>query len=619
MTTAVTASVLNISSYKFVTLSNLEVRRDVLKRLTHALNLRGTILLSPEGINLFVAGDRVGINVLLDELRSDPLLSDLAAKESFSEYQPFNRMLVKIKREIIAFGMDEVDPIEHTSPKLPAAELKRWLDEGRTVHLLDVRNEYEVEVGTFEAAVSTGIDNFREFPQAIEQLPESMKDEPVVMFCTGGIRCEKAGPYMEQAGFSDIYQLDGGILKYFEACGNDHYGGDCFVFDQRVAVNAALEETGFTQCYACQAVVSPEQQEADRYVAGESCPECWQAPAEELADILNHRMAQLQEVVDPLPGSVPYFNRRPLNVPARFAGFALIDFLCNWHPQITRETWLRKIAASEIIPSPRYGRRRKRMPSPEELLPLAPDRLVRPGERLEHLLPGTVEPDVNVNVSFLFEDENIIVVNKPAPLPLHPSGRFNRNTLQAFLGDVYAPHCPRLIHRLDANTSGVLVLCRKRAAARYLQKQFEDRTVSKRYLARVHGHPANDHFTCDAPISKLPGSDGIREITDAGLDSQTDFEVVERLADGTALLRVTPITGRTNQIRLHLWYLGFPIVGDPVWLQNGETGSNRTLTVDEPAMCLHAWSLSVEDTDETLRTFTAPEPTWWKLVSGTEG
>ena len=616
MTTAVKASVLNISSYKFVTLSNLEQRRDVLKRLTHSLGLRGTILLSPEGINLFVAGKRSAVERLLTELRSEPVLSDLAAKESFSEYQPFNRMLVKIKSEIIAFGMEEVDPIEHTSPKLPAAELKRWLDEGRTVHLLDVRNDYEVDVGTFEAAIPARIDNFREFPQAIEQLPQSMKDEPVVMFCTGGIRCEKAGPYMEQAGFSDIYQLDGGILKYFEECGGDHYDGDCFVFDQRVAVDAALKETGFTQCYACQAVVSPEQQESDRYVAGESCPECWQAPATELANVLRQRMTQLHDVVDPLPGSVPYFNRRPLNVPARFAGLALIDFLCSWHPQIDRDTWLQKIAASEVIPSPRYGRRRRQMPSPEEPLPLDPQRVVRPGERLEHLLPGTVEPDVSVNVDFLFEDENIIVVNKPAPLPLHPSGRFNRNTLQAFVGDVYAPQCPLLIHRLDANTSGVLLLCRKRSAARHFQRQFEDRTVSKRYLARVHGHPLDDHFACDAAISKLPGSAGIREITDDGLESQTEFEVVERLVDGTALLRVTPITGRTNQIRLHLWHLGFPIVNDSVWLQAGETGSNRTLTVDEPTMCLHAWSLSLEDTDGTPRTFTAPGPTWWELTSG---
>ncbi len=615
MTTNVKTPVLNISAYKFVALSDLEGRRDSLRRLANDLKLRGTILLSPEGINVFVAGNRASVEKLLGELRRDPLLEDLTPKESLSDYQPFNRMLVKIKKEIIAFGMDEVDPIEHTSVRISATELKQWLDEGRQVHLLDVRNDYEVDVGTFEDAVPARIDNFREFPQAIQQLPKSMKDEPVVMFCTGGVRCEKAGPYMEQAGYQNVFQLDGGILKYFEECGGDHYDGDCFVFDQRVAVDAALQETGFTQCYACQAVVSPEQQKSGQYTAGESCPECWQAPEAQLADVLKHRTEQLQKIANPLPGSVAYFNRRPLNVPARFAGFTLIEFLCRWHPQVDRKTWLQKIAASEVIPSPRYGRRRRRKSSPEESLPLDPQRSVSPGERLEHLLPGTVEPDVKVDIEFLFEDSDFVVVNKPAPLPLHPSGRFNRNTLQAMLNEVYAPQRPLLVHRLDANTTGVILLCRKRSVARQIQKQFEDRTVRKQYLARVHGHPPDDHFFCDAGISKLPGSSGVREITSGASESRTEFEVMERLLDGTTLLRVTPVTGRTNQIRLHLWHLGFPIVNDPVWRLNGATESNRTLMVTDPAMCLHASSITVKDSAENPREFRARAPVWWESAA----
>ncbi len=612
MTPIATASVVNISTYKFVELTDLESRRETLRRLTHRHQLRGTILLSTEGINLFVAGERSGIDALMHHLNSDPLLEDLVAKESSSDYQPFNRMLIKIKKEIIAFGIDEVDPGRETSPKLPAKELKRWLDEGHSVHLLDVRNDYEIDVGTFENAIPANVDNFREFPDAIRQLPEHMKDEPVVMFCTGGIRCEKAGPFMEQAGFQKIYQLDGGILKYFEECGGDHYDGDCFVFDQRVAVNAALKETGFTQCYICQAVVSPAQQESAEYVAGEICPACWQPPHEAMAQVLERRTQQLKEAVTPLPGSVPYYNRRPLNVPARFADHTLIDFLCGWHPHIEREVWLQKIAASEVIPSPRYGRRKRRKPSPEEALPLNPERRVRPGERLEHLLPGTVEPNVSTDVEFLYEDDQFVVINKPAPLPLHPGGRFNRNTLQSFLNDLYAPQRLLLAHRLDANTSGVLVLCRKRSVARVVQKQFEDRHVAKTYLARVHGHPAEDSFQCVATISREPGAGGVREITDSGLEARTLFQVIERLSDGTSLLQVTPVTGRTNQIRLHLWHLGFPIVNDPVWLPDGRTAENRTLSTDQPPLCLHASSIILHDVNGVSKTFAAPEPEWWK-------
>ncbi|MCH2203523.1 MAG: sulfurtransferase [Fuerstiella sp.] len=612
-------SVVNIAGYKFVAISDLEERRSILRALTQQLELRGTILLSPEGINLFVAGSRDAADRLLEELHADPAFADLSVKESFSDYQPFNRMLVKIKKEIISFGMDGVDPGQKTSPKLSAEELKRWLDEGRPVRLLDVRNDYEVDIGTFENAIPVRIDHFRQFPDAVQQLPETMKNEAVVMFCTGGIRCEKAGPCMEQAGFRNVFQLDGGILKYFEQCGNEHYDGDCFVFDQRVAVDAALQETGFTQCFVCQAVVSPELQESEEYVPGKSCPECWKAPATRMSDMLQKRQARLREISVPLPGSVPYFNRRPLNVPERYAGFTLIDFLCSWHPQIERDIWMQKILKSEVVPSPRYGRRRRRMPSPEEPLPLSPQRVVRPGERLEHLLPATVEPDVDVDVRFLYEDEHLIVVDKPAPLPLHPSGRFNRNTLQSLLSKVYAPQRPLLVHRLDANTTGVLMLCRKRSTVRTIQKQFETGSVSKTYLARVHGHPADDEFNCVAAISALPGPSGLREIDDHdGRPARTEFRVVDRLDDGTCLLKVTPVTGRTNQIRLHLWSLGWPVVNDPVWLSDGSTGPNRTLSIDEPAMCLHAWSLKIEGLKGQSHTFTTPPPSWWnREISGT--
>ena len=193
-------------------------------------------------------------------------------------------MLVRMKKEIISFGMESIRPANYTSPKLPAAELKRWLDEGRPVTLLDTRNDYEVQLGTFKGAIIPNINTFREFPAAVRKLPEELKDQPVVMFCTGGIRCEKAGPFMEQEGYKNIYQLDGGILKYFEECGGDHYDGECFVFDQRVGVDPGLRESDYAVCFACQAPLDAADQEDPRHVEGVSCPHCFVSAPERMAE-----------------------------------------------------------------------------------------------------------------------------------------------------------------------------------------------------------------------------------------------------------------------------------------------------------------------------------------------
>lgn len=267
-------SFVNISAYKFTPLDDLPVWRERLLQVSRAGDLRGTILLSVEGINLFVAGTRSQIDSLLTTLRSIPGLADLTPKESFSAEQPFNRMLVKIKKEIIAFGVPGIDPARRPSHKLPARTLKQWLDEGRPITLLDTRNDYEIRLGTFRGAVPARIEHFREFPAAVKHLPEEMKEHPVVMFCTGGIRCEKAGPYLQQAGFKNVHQLDGGILKYFEECGGAHYDGECFVFDRRVGVDPALRETNSVLCFNCQMPLTEAEQRDPRYVPNVSCPHC---------------------------------------------------------------------------------------------------------------------------------------------------------------------------------------------------------------------------------------------------------------------------------------------------------------------------------------------------------
>jgi UPF0176 protein len=268
------AEVINLSCYKFAPLEGLEALRASLRERTKADGLKGTILLAPEGINFFLAGTRDQLAGVLSLLRAVPGLADIAPKESPSSDQPFKRMLVKIKKEIIAFGVEGVDPARRPSAKISARQLKQWLDEGRPVTLLDTRNDYEVRMGTFKGALVPQIWNFRDFPAAVEKLPAELKSRPVVMFCTGGIRCEKAGPFMAMKGYTDVLQLDGGILKYFEEVGGAHYDGECFVFDERVGVGPDLRETGSVICFNCQMPLTVEDQRRADYVYEKTCRHC---------------------------------------------------------------------------------------------------------------------------------------------------------------------------------------------------------------------------------------------------------------------------------------------------------------------------------------------------------
>jgi UPF0176 protein len=264
----------NIAAYKFAPLGDLKELQTALRTMCVEAGMRGTILLSPEGINVVVAAESDAADRLLNYLRTIPGLADLTPKISESDHQPFNRMLVKIKKEIIAFGVSGIDPGRCPAPKVSARQLKEWLDQGRSVTLLDARNAYEVRLGTFRGAYTLDLDHFREFPMVAASLPRHLKDEPVVTFCTGGIRCEKAAPLLQKAGFAQVFQLDGGILRYFEECGGEHFEGDCFVFDKRVALGASLRETGAALCFVCQTPLTRPEQEDPRYVESISCPHC---------------------------------------------------------------------------------------------------------------------------------------------------------------------------------------------------------------------------------------------------------------------------------------------------------------------------------------------------------
>ncbi len=588
----------NIAAYKFVRLTDLRMLRARILALCNCWELKGSILLSEEGINLFVAGAPKKIELLLKEVKTIPGLQELQVKISESEHQPFNRMLVRIKKEIIAFGVEGIDPARRPSPKLSPKTLKQWLDEGRPVTLLDTRNDYEVKLGTFKNARTAGIDRFREFPAAVRKLPPEMKEQPIVMFCTGGIRCEKAGPFMEREGFKNIFQLEGGILNYFEECGAAHYNGECFVFDQRVGVDPSLHETDSTQCFNCQTPLSKEEQLDERYVPDKSCQYCFKRPEEQMALNIARRHEAIRRAFTPLPGSLPYDNFKSINVPKECDGKTLLEALCRVVVNVPGEKWEEECARGLLLDMTGKA--------------VAARRIVRAGERFRHKFPNVTEPDVNGRVEILHEDEALIVVNKPAPLPMHTGGRFYRNTLQYLLNKVYHPQKPHPAHRLDANTTGLVLVTRTRHFAGRLQPQFERGQVEKWYLVRVQGEPTENIFSCDAPISNEAGKLGARNVNMAtGLSARTEFRVLCRNADGTTLLEARPLTGRTNQIRIHLWHLGLSVCGDQVYLPGNKLGETQTLNVNDSPLCLHAWRIAfMHPLHKTRMEFCAPLPTW---------
>lgn len=243
----------NIAGYKFIRLANLSELRLFFLELCQKQHLKGTILLSEEGINLSLAGEVADIALFKASLAAHVDFSDLTFRESYSDFIPFKRLKVKIKKEIITLRCKDTDPNLQRGAGLSPEEFKQWLDENREMIVLDTRNDYEINFGTFANAINLKIDDFSDFPSATENLP---KDKPIVMFCTGGIRCEKASLHLLNKGFPNVFQLEGGILNYFAKVGGAHYQGDCFVFDERIALDPELKTAKKTQCRVCQQPIS---------------------------------------------------------------------------------------------------------------------------------------------------------------------------------------------------------------------------------------------------------------------------------------------------------------------------------------------------------------------------
>ncbi|MFQ5548419.1 MAG: rhodanese-related sulfurtransferase [Woeseia sp.] len=284
------------SFYRFLDVENPEDVRSSLQKLCDDNELLGTIVVAEEGVNGTLAGGHDAIETVFTRLgQALGLKEPLEARWTQAEEVPFRRMRVRLKKEIVTLGRPDIKPQRKTGTHVPPDEWNALIDDPDTL-VIDTRNRYEVEVGTFRNATDPGTDSFRQFPEFAKRLAEAGKHRPLAMFCTGGIRCEKASALMLEFGFSEVYQLDGGILNYLEQAddGDAHWNGECFVFDSRVAVDRDLADGGYVQCHACRRPLSGEDLKSSDYREGVSCPRCVGDLDEERAGRLEERRRQME-------------------------------------------------------------------------------------------------------------------------------------------------------------------------------------------------------------------------------------------------------------------------------------------------------------------------------------
>ncbi|WP_070965771.1 rhodanese-related sulfurtransferase [Vibrio sonorensis] len=285
--------------YKFVELNDHEALRAPITELMEANQIRGTLLLASEGINGTVASTREGIDTLLNWLNQEPRLKDTVYKESYTDQQPFNRTKVKLKKEIVTMGVEGIDPRHVVGTYVKPEEWNALISDPE-VFVVDTRNDYEIEIGTFEGAVNPDTETFREFPDYVKNNMDPAKHKKVAMFCTGGIRCEKSTAYMKEQGFDEVYHLEGGILKYLEEVPEEEslWKGDCYVFDGRVAVNHQLERGDYEMCNACRLPITLDDMQSDKYEKGVSCPKCFGTHSEEQITRFREREKQVSLAKD---------------------------------------------------------------------------------------------------------------------------------------------------------------------------------------------------------------------------------------------------------------------------------------------------------------------------------
>lgn len=290
-----TQTIVVAALYKFVSLPDYESLREPLLETLKAHDIKGTLLLAEEGINGTVSGTRESIDALLAWLKADDRFAELDHKESYSDTHPFYRTKVKLKREIVTIGVPDVDPNQRVGTYVEPQEWNAIISDPEVL-VIDTRNDYEVEIGSFEGAVDPRTRSFREFPEYVRKHYDPTRHKKVAMFCTGGIRCEKASSYMLNEGFEEVYHLKGGILNYLEKVPENEslWRGECFVFDNRVTVRHDLSEGEFDQCHACRRPISVEDRQSEHYSPGVSCPHCWDSLPEKTRASARERQRQIE-------------------------------------------------------------------------------------------------------------------------------------------------------------------------------------------------------------------------------------------------------------------------------------------------------------------------------------
>lgn len=281
--------------YKFVSLPDYTQLAEPLKAECLRLGLKGTLLLAAEGINGTVSGTREGIDGLLAYLRADSRFAGIEHKESVFQEQPFYRMKVKLKKEIVTMGVEGIDPLQIVGTYVKPSDWNALISDPEVL-LVDTRNHYEYNIGTFEGAVNPETETFREFPQYVKENLDPSRHTKVAMFCTGGIRCEKATAYLKEQGFDEVYHLEGGILKYLEEVPPEQslWRGECFVFDNRVAVDHQLQKGSYDQCHGCRHPITAEDMQSPLYMAGICCPRCH----DQLSELQKARFAERQKQIE---------------------------------------------------------------------------------------------------------------------------------------------------------------------------------------------------------------------------------------------------------------------------------------------------------------------------------
>ena len=280
--------------YRFVRLDDYESMREPLLKFCTERGVKGTLLLAHEGVNGTISGGKTAIADVLSYLRSDERLTDLDCKFSYHEERPFLRMKVKLKREIVTMGLAGVDPNQSVGRYASPEEWNELVDDPECL-VIDTRNDYEVEIGSFRGAINPGTKSFRDFPAWVDENLDPQKHKKVAMFCTGGIRCEKSTSLLVSKGFDDVWHLKGGILNYLEQTpeASTRWEGECFVFDSRVAVNHQLEKGQYDQCFACRFPLDDAQKESPQYVPGVSCPRCHDAHSADQKKRFSERQRQM--------------------------------------------------------------------------------------------------------------------------------------------------------------------------------------------------------------------------------------------------------------------------------------------------------------------------------------